>query len=131
MSEPLTLARIGELDFRLVYYMEVTAPGGMGNVGGVVVEVLAGSELIRYETHFDADEAAWEAAREKMKAHRALFDYHYGGYGNDAFVKKDAGIVVDEPSSRFKFEHDGRSYNFSSSVPGVFSMVAAAMRRAR
>jgi hypothetical protein len=124
----LTMEVLNEADLRRVMYVEVTAPGGMGNLGGVVMEVFDGNVLSRYESNIELDEAVWDAASQKVKSNRDLFDYHYGGYGNDVFLKRGAGIVADEQNESLTFEHDGKPFHFRSSVLGVFRAVAASMR---
>lgn len=127
-KQPLTVEIVRQMDFQDVIYIEASSPGAMGNMGGMVIEVVKGDALVRYETNIEIDEAAWNAAREKVKANGSLFDYHYGGFGNDAYLRKQAPIVVDEAHERFVFLHGSKKFPFSSSVSGVFRRVAASIK---
>jgi len=129
MSNRLTVALVGELDFEDIIYMEQTVPGGMGNDGGIVLEAFRDNRLVRYETNIYSDEAATDAAVAKLKENQAQFDEHYGGFGNAAFLRNSDRIVIDEKNGRFIFEHDGKQYPFSSSVPGVFKKVISSLNR--
>jgi hypothetical protein len=129
MANQLTLEILNHLNFKDVIYMEETSPGAMGNVGGVVLEVLGSSGLDRYETNLDTDPAARSAAVAKLKENLDLYDHHYGGYGNEVYVRKGVRILIDVPNGQFILRKEEDQYPFKSSVRGVFKSVAASMMR--
>lgn len=129
MASRLTLDVVDALEVERVVYMEETHPGAMGNAGGVVLEVLDGKELVRYETNLTSDEAVRNAAASKIKDIRQHYDYHYGGFGNDVYIRKGVHISIDELNGRLTFCHEGTEYAFKSSMVGVFNRVVASIRR--
>lgn len=130
MASRLTLDVVDALDVERVVYMEETLPGAMGNAGGIVLEVLEGKELVRYETNIAFDEVVRNAAAAKIKDIRQHYDSHYGGFGNDVYFRKGVHISIDEQNGGFIFRHEGREYLFRSSVTGVFKRVVASLRQA-
>lgn len=124
-SKKLTLKILEEIDFKDVIYGERSQTGAMGNAGGIILLVIKGDELIRYETNAFKDEKTALEALKQITLHEDLFDLYYGGMGNGVFINKKTPIEIDYDNKCFWYTSHKNRYRIDSSVYGVFKNVAA------
>ena len=124
-SKKLTLQILEKIDFKDVIYGERSQTGAMGNAGGIILLVIEGDELIKYETNAFKDEKTALEALKQITLHEDLFDLYYGGMGNGVFINKKTPIEIDYDNKCFWYTSHKNRYRIDSSVYGVFKNVAA------
>ncbi len=131
---------IDGMDFHQVVYAEVTPAGAMGNSGGILIYVEESGALTKYEVNVYHDSEAYFRAEEALFKHvripgdedgstknELLFDYFWGGMGNNVLVNKYAALEVEADS--FSIQKNGTRHLIHPSCSGVFESVARELQR--
>lgn len=145
MIEPikaqLTKTIINSLDPQEIIYAEVAGGGANGNAGGVLIYLVKDKQLVCYETNKFTDPENYSLAAEILfkftarqydqeeKFESRIFDYVYGGLGNNVFIHKNANLEIKE--NYFLYLKDNAEYTIYSSVQGVFNGVVNGMNQAK
>lgn len=124
-SKKLTVNILQKIDFKDVIYGERSQTGAMGNAGGIILLVIDGDELIKYETNAFKDEKTALEALKQITLHEDLFDLYYGGMGNGVIINKKTPIEIDYDNKCFWYTSHKNRYRIDSSVYGVFKNVAS------
>lgn len=124
-SKKLTIKNLQKIDFNDVIYGERSQTGAMGNAGGIILLVIDGDELLKYETNAFKDEKTALEALKQITLHEDLFDLYYGGMGNGVFINKKTPIEIDYENKCFWYTSHKNRYRIDSSVYGVFKNVAS------
>jgi hypothetical protein len=134
----LTKSLLDSVLIKEIIYAEVAGGGAMGNAGGIILYLIKDEQLICYETHLYTDEKVYLLAEKLLIKHQdkfkyddinkgvKLFNYFYGGMGNNVFVNKNVTLEINE--GYFIYNKDGVKYQILSSVQGVFDGVVYAMK---
>ena len=108
--------------------------GAMGNVGGVIIYIMENKKLLGYKTSLFNENNVYSKVQEiilkyqdkfktnTIKVEKVLFEYHYGGMGNNVLINKKITLEKEESFFRFNFKND--SYKIFCSVQGVFMYLA-------
>lgn len=117
-----------------IIYAEISAPGAMGNSGGIIMYLIVDGTLICFKTNlFTDDEEIYEQAEELILKHQdqiehtdlelqeKLFDNFWGGMGNQVFV--NSKIKLEIADGYFIYKKDNIEYQILTSVKGVFNCV--------
>ena len=145
MIEPikatLTKTIINSLDPQEIIYAEVADGGANGNAGGILIYSVKDKQIICYETSKFTDQENYSLAKEilfkytdRQSDHEenlesCLFDYVYGGLGNNVFIHKNANLEIKE--NYFLYLKDDLEYAIYSSVQGVFKGVVNGIKQAK
>lgn len=137
--KPLSKAILSNLDLKEVIYAEATAPGGMGNSGGIIIYTIEKDtdQSVCYETNIDTDEELYVLAQDFLILHTDMgkvddemkdlhFEYFYGGMGNSVFINKTVKLEIIE--NYFLHKSEQGNYKIIASCTGVFQNVAGQMR---
>lgn len=131
----LTHELVAQIDFTKVIYGERTQSGGMGNAGGIILYVIEGKKLARYETNCFSDEPVWVATMNRIVDNEELFHLYAGGMGNGVFIKRGIELENEEDisedgrwNSHFIYTHKGVKHPIFSSVYGVHKNIARALK---
>ncbi len=109
----------------------------MGNSGGIILYTLNKDEFIHYSTNVFEYPELYHEIEKMLLQHQnqldfegntseLLFDYHYGGMGNNVFIRK--GKKLNEGNEVFYHTVDDFHYVMFPSVRGVFNSVAHSMK---
>jgi hypothetical protein len=139
ITKSLSKSILESVEIEKTVYAEVNAPGGMGNSGGVIMYIphAESGEMICYETSIFNDEETYLLAEEILNKHskmienenaESLFEYYYGGMGNNVFVNRKANLSIGEEFFVYKLEKS--EFQIFSSVKGVFKNVIYQMQKA-
>ncbi len=121
-----------------IIYAEITSGGGMGNTGGIMVYQIEENELICYETSIYTDEKMYANVEKLIFPHQSqfnteneqkeeiLFDFYYGGMGNNVFINKNMKLEIWDEC--FIYEKNNNEYVILPSVAGVFDSVVYNMK---
>ena len=121
-----------------IIYAEVTGEGAMGNSGGIMLYLIQNEQLICYETNIFTDEEIYLLTEKLIIKHQdkfkfdnieegiKLFNYFYGGMGNNVFVNKNVTLKIKD--GYFIYNKYGIEYQILSSVKGVFDGVVYVMK---
>ena len=145
MIEPikatLTKTIINSLDPQEIIYAEVAGGGANGNAGGILIYSVKDMQIICYETSKFTDQENYSLAKEILFKYTdrqfdheenlelRLFDYVYGGLGNNVFIHKNANLGIKE--NYFLYLKDDLEYAIYSSVQGVFNGVVNGIKQAK
>ena len=138
ITKTLSKSVLESIEIDKIIYAEVTPPGAMGNAGGIILYVpqIGMNELICYETNIYNDEETYILAEEKLFRHldrdstnnekeNLLFDFYYGGMGNNVFINKNVTLTIQD--GFFIHKLDTLELQIFSSVQGVFNSVVNQM----
>jgi hypothetical protein len=145
MIEPikatLTKTIINSLAPQEIIYAEVAGGGANGNAGGILIYSVKDKQIICYETSKFTDQENYSLAEELLLKHTNihhepkenleshLFDYVYGGLGNNVFIHKNANLEIKE--NYFLYLKDDLEYAIYSSVQGVFNGAVNGINQAK
>jgi len=142
MSNPITIrltkSLLNNILLNEIIYAEISGGGAMGNAGGIMLYLIKDEQLICYETSIFTDKEIYLLAKELLLKHQDklkyddiemvvnLFNYYYGGMGNNVFINKKISLKIKE--GYFTHNKSGIEYQIYSSVQGVFNSVVYAMK---
>lgn len=126
-TETLSLDVLSGIKFEDVLYGERSQAGAMGNAGGIILYVLQGEELYKYETNAFKDPKTAEEALRQITLHEDMFTLYYGGMGNGVFINKKVSRAIDTENECFWFVDCNQRHRVDSSVKGVFLRVSDVM----
>ncbi|MCP4521215.1 MAG: hypothetical protein GY827_05940 [Cytophagales bacterium] len=120
-----------------IVYAESTAPGGMGNSGGIIIYIFENNNLICYETNIHMNESLYDKADDLLLNHSkrdfinqtqgktTIFNLYDAGMGNCVFLNRNMEFETkEEYSNYFTINKNNKKYKIFSSVPPVFKVVA-------
>ncbi len=139
ITKSLSKSILESIETEKIVYAEVTSTGAMGNSGGIIMYILhvESDQMISYETSIFNDEETYLMAEEILNKHsnmienenaESLFEYYYGGMGNNVFVNRKANLSIGEEFFFYKL-HKSEFLIFSS-VTAVFKSVVYQMQKA-
>lgn len=131
---PLTAEIFQSMDYSQILYVEITAPGGMGMAGGVLISIIENDEAVLYSTNYFINKELFNEVKETILkfADRYVhtefsnpivhFNFCYGGMGNDVFLKSNATITTLQ--EQLQFTCSGKEYTVKPSVDGIFNSIS-------
>ncbi len=137
----LTKSLIESIIPKEIIYAEVASGGAMGNAGGIMLYLIKEDKLFCYETNVFINEKNYFQAGELLLKHQdrfgntnielkdKLFDYFYGGMGNNVYVNKNIELEIKE--GYFSYKKDNIEYQILPSVQGVFNNVVYRMKNSK
>ena len=146
MKEPiienLTKSLIESIIPKEIIYAEAAGGGAMGNnAGGIMLYLIKEDTLMCYKTNIITDEVIYMEVEELLLKHQdrfiypdielqdKLFDYYYGGMGNNVFI--NTNITLEIKDGFFIYKKDNIDYQILPSVEGIFDSVACIMRASK
>lgn len=117
-----------------IIYAEVASGGTMGNAGGLILYIFKKGRLRGYDTNMYHKIVYKKAAKllyPNIKNYKKdyIFDYYYGGVGNDVFINKDISLKIGDEC--FILEINSKKFKLYTSVLGVFMRVAKLLKENR
>lgn len=138
MYEPLPTSLTIEvflgMDYSQILYAEITAPGGMGMAGGILLFVLEKEILASYSTNYFINTELYELIKETILKYTdryvytdllnpvIYYNFCYGGMGNDIFLKADTKITIS--NEQLEFSISDNNYFVKPSVLGIFNSIS-------
>ena len=136
---PLTAEIFQSMDFSRILYVEMTAPGGMGMAGGVLIFILENDIPVSYSTNYFINKELYDQVKVTILkfVDRYVytvfsnpvvhFNFCYGGMGNDIFLKSTATIVPAE--GQLDFTISGKHYFITPSVEGIYNNISQRLEK--
>ncbi len=120
----LTKSIIDSITPEEIIYAEAAGSGAMGRAGGIMLYIIVDEALICYETNVFIDEEIYVQANKLLDD--KLFNYFYGGMGNNVFVDKN--ITLEIKDRYFIYKKDDIDYQIIPSLKGFFNNFVYAMK---
>ncbi len=127
------------LDIVFVYdiiYAEVTEEGAGGCPGEAMFYVIQSGKLVCYVTRIFENKGLYIKIKDLLYSKcdinnehvgEVLFNYDYGGLGNNVFINKNTRLNIIE--KHFTLDKNDKQYHIYTSVPGVFNSVVFPMQK--
>lgn len=139
LPKPLTPEIFQSMDYSQILYLEITAPGGMGMAGGVLIFTMEKDNLNYYSTNYFQNKELYEIVKNTVLmyadqyVHTILlnpviyFNYCYGGMGNDTFMRSTA--IIESVNEQLKFNIAKKQYFIKPSVEGIFNSISLWLKK--
>ncbi|MCB9210941.1 MAG: hypothetical protein H6609_16360 [Ignavibacteriales bacterium] len=135
----LTKPELDSIIPKEIIFAEVATAGAMGNVGGIMLYLIKGEQLICYETSVFHDRIIYLLTEKLLLKHTRkinyedreevrenLFNHFNAGMGNNVFINKNVTFKIKEGD--LICDKDGIEYQIVCSTPAVFNCAAKAMK---